>query len=670
MTWSHGDNAWPTRGLSYGADYNPEQWDTEVWEEDVRLMRQAGVNLVSLGVFSWGLVEVADGEFDWGWMDEIVGLLEEHGIAIDLATPTAAPPAWLLAAHPEILPVERDMRQHWPGARLGWCPSSPVFRDHALRIVRALADRYGHREHVVMWHVSNELGGGNGRCYCDTSAAAFRAWLRRRYGTVDTLNEAWGTAFWGHTYRDFGHILPPRGDGAKNPSLVLDFDRFSSDELLAHYLAEREVLKSVTPGLPVTTNFMVGAEPDVVDYPRWARHMDIVANDHYTRSTDPVPEQDVALSGDRMRAMTTERRPWLLMEHSTSAVNWQPRNRAKTPGEMIRNSLSHVGHGADGVLFFQWRASRAGAEQFHSAMVPHAGEDTEVHRDVRTLGGHLRSLAPVLGSRAPRARVGILFDDEAGWALTKGIKPNNHLSYGRIVRDWHHAFWRLNETIDVLPPWSDLTGYEVLVVPGLFLTDDGTAARVRGFAEAGGTVVVGFLSGIVDENDQVRLGGYPGAFRDLLGVWCEEFRPLQEGERFTLDNGWSGTDWTELLRVRDAEVIARYAGGPLGGHPAITSRSLESGGRAVYVSAGLDRDALLALARSLTPPAAAASLPDGVEVLVRRNDEETFTFYINHTGEDVAVAARGREMLRDEPVGGTLHLPAGEVRVVRSGTGG
>ncbi|MDW6062523.1 beta-galactosidase trimerization domain-containing protein [Streptomyces sp. FXJ1.4098] len=248
----------------------------------------------------------------------------------------------------------------------------------------------------------------------------------------------------------------------------------------------------------------------------------------------------------------------------------------------------------------------------------------------------------------------------------KGVKPNNHLNYGRIVRDWHHAFWRLNESIEVLPPWSDFTGYEVLVVPGLFLTDDDTAARVSAFAEAGGTVVVSFLSGIVDEHDQVRLGGYPGAFRELLGAWCEEFRPLQDGETLTLDNGWSGTEWTELVHVHDAEVIARYAGGHLSGRPAITSRSLGAGGRAVYVSAGLDSDALLALARSFVPPTGVANVPSGVEVLVRRNDEEVFTFFVNHVDNDAVITAQGREMLTDLPVSGELCIPAGQVRVVRS----
>jgi beta-galactosidase len=469
MTRSHTDLAWPTQGLSYGGDYNPEQWDRSVWREDVDLMRRAGVNVVSLGIFSWGLLETAEGVFDWEWFDEIVDLLGDNGIAIDLATPTAAPPSWLLAAHPEFPPLDRDMTRHWPGARLGWCPSNRDFRRHALRIVRAVAERYGSREHVVMWHVSNELGGGNGHCYCDVSASSFRRWLAGKYGTVDALNAAWGTAFWGHRFTSFDEVLPPRGNDAKSPSLMLDFDRFSSEELFDHYLAEREVLLEITPDLPVTTNFMVGAESDAVDYARWAPLMDVVANDHYTRSSDPLPQQDVAFSGDRMHALTTDRRPWLLMEHSTSAVSWQPRNRAKNPGELVLNSLSHIGHGADGVMFFQWRASRAGAEQFHSAMVPHAGPETKVFREVEALGAHLRALAPVQGSRVRHATVGVLFDNEAGWAMREGVKPNNFLPYGAAVRAWHAAFWRRGDAIDVLPPWKDFSGYETLVVPQLFL---------------------------------------------------------------------------------------------------------------------------------------------------------------------------------------------------------
>ncbi|TFD87108.1 beta-galactosidase [Cryobacterium lactosi] len=668
MTRSHTDQAWPTTGLSFGGDYNPEQWDRAVWREDVELMKQAGVNIVSLGIFAWGLLETAEGHYDWEWFDEIVDLLEEHGITIDLATPTAAPPSWLLAAHPEFPPVDRDMTRHWAGARLGWCPSNPEFRTHALRIVRAVAERYGSREHVVMWHVSNEFGGGNGHCYCDVSAEAFRRWLAEKYGTLDALNAAWGTAFWGHNFTDFSEIIPPRGNDSKNPSLMLDFDRFSSDELLAHYLAERAVLQQITPDTPITTNFMVGAEADATDYARWAPHMDVLANDHYTRSSDLLPQQDVAFSGDRMRSLTTDRRPWLLMEHSTSAVSWQPRNRAKNPGELSRNALSHIAHGADGVMFFQWRASRAGAEQFHSAMVPHAGANTKIFREVTALGAQLHRLSPVMGSRVRPATIGILFDNEAGWAMREGVKPNNFMPYGPAVRAWHAAFWRRGESIDVIPPWNDYSGYKTLIVPQLFLVSDETAARLGDFVAAGGTLIVTAFSGIVDENNQVRLGGYPGAFRDVLGVWGEEFYPLQDGETFELDNGWTGSEWTEHLHTVSAAPLAHFSHGPLAGEPAITLRTLDGGGRAIYVAAGLDNQSigdLLALLVPAQDSLVGAPDPD-LEIGVREAGTRRFVFLINHGQRTVSADVTGRELLTDTEVHGSIQVPAGEVRVVET----
>ncbi|HEY0237037.1 MAG TPA: beta-galactosidase, partial [Friedmanniella sp.] len=429
---------WPTDGLSFGGDYNPEQWTPDVWREDVRLMGEAGVNVVTLGVFSWGLLEPREGVLDWGWLDEVVGLLHDAGIAIDLATPTAAPPSWLLHARPEILPVDADGHPQHPGGRLGWCPSSPVFRAHALRITTALADRYGTHPAVRLWHVSNELGGGNARCWCDVSAAAFRRWLADRYGTVDAVNAAWGTAFWGHRFTDLAEVVPPRGHrDVAVPGMFLDYERFSSDELLAHYRAEAAVLRARS-AVPVTTNFMVGVGPQVVDYAAWAREVDVVATDHYTLVRDPRRAQDLAFAGDRVRGLTADRAPWLLMEHSTGAPSWQERNRAKSPGEIARNALAHVAHGSDGALFFQWRASTAGTEQFHSAMLPHAGTDTRVWREVVELGAVLRRLSPVVtGSRVEPARVALLADDESGWALEQGLKPHRALRYAREPRLWH-----------------------------------------------------------------------------------------------------------------------------------------------------------------------------------------------------------------------------------------
>ncbi|WP_083403519.1 beta-galactosidase [Curtobacterium sp. MCBA15_016] len=657
---------WPTEDLSFGGDYSPEQWPRSVWDEDVRLMREAGVNFVTVGVFSWGLLERSPGEYTWDWLDDVLDLLHDNGIAVDLATPTAAPPNWLLTAHPEILPVDATERRERPGGRLGWCPASPVFREHALRIAGALAERYGEHPAVRLWHVSNELGGGNGRCHCEVSAADFRRWLRARYDDVDAANGAWGTAFWGHTYTSFDEISPPRGvGGAPNPGLALDFERYSSDALLAHFEAEKAVIEQYSAA-PVTTNFMVGAGSQVVDYAEWARHVAIPANDHYTLVDDPDRAEDLAAAADRMRGMTRDGGPWLLMEHSTGGPSWQQRNRAKEPGEILRNSLAHVARGSDGALFFQWRASTAGAEQFHSAMVPHAGTRSRVWREVCALGRALRALGPVQGAPVERARVAIVVDEASGWALQSGLKPHRGLRYGHELRAWHTAFWRRQVLTDVVPLDADLSGYDVVVLPTLFVVDDASAARISAVVEHGATLLVTYASGIVDETARVRTGGYPGAFRDVLGVWSEEFTPLQRDERVLLDDGTVVTDWAEDVVVEDADVVLRHVDGPLAGRPAVTRRA--AGGGAWYVSAMLDADGVQRIVDRIVEERAIARTviaPPGLEAVRRvRQDGTGILFLLNHRIDDVVLSAAGTDLLDGSGHGPETVVPAGGVRVL------
>lgn len=660
---------WPTAGLSFGGDYNPEQWPEEVWLEDIRLMREAGVNIVTIGVFSWGLLEVSDGKFDFGWLDRVIGLLHDAGIAVDLATPTASPPIWLHQAHREILPVSRTGERYWQGGRLGWCPSSPVFRAFALRIVTALAERYGTHPAVRLWHISNELGGGNRHCYCDESARHFRRWLEGRYGSIEAVNAAWGTAFWGHNYTGFEQILPPRdSESTPNPALVLDFDRFSSDALLEHYQAERDAVRDVVADIPITTNFMVAQGPDVVDYARWADHVDVLANDHYALSVDPLREEELAFSGDRMRGLDVSR-PWLVMEHSTSAVNWQARNRSKGTGELLRNSLSHVARGADGAMFFQWRASTAGAEQFHSAMLPHAGTRTKVWREVCELGRVLGAIAEVRGTLVEPSQVAILFDDEAGWAWRSGQKPHHDLAPSHAAREYHRALWERGITADIVPPWAPLDRYSLIIVPALFLVSDENAASVEAAARRGATVLVTYLSGIVDPTDRVRPGGYPGAFRDLLGVFVEEFFVVLDDESVAIDTGWRATTWSERVHADDAEVVVRYSDGELSGEPAVTRRRVDAGS-AWYVSARLDHPSLAALVdRVLADAGVSGTVPTapGLEA-VRRVAVEggaSYLFVINHARRELTVPGEGLDLVSGERAEGSLVIPAGGVAVLR-----
>jgi len=658
--------SWPTDRVALGGDYNPEQWPREVWSQDVALMREAGVGFVSLAIFAWSALEPEPGRFEMGWLDEVMDLLHEGGIAVDLATATASPPPWFSHRYPETLPVTREGHRLWPGGRQAYCPSSTVFRDHAVALVEQMAGRYHDHPALAMWHVSNEYACHNTPCYCDVCAAAFRVWLQRRYGDVEAMNHAWGTSFWSQRYTTFEHVLPPRqAPTASNPTQLLDYRRFSSDALLEQFLAERAVLERLSPGVPVTTNFMTLSHFRHLDYTRWAPHQDVVSTDHYLVATETDPEAELSFSGDLTRGLAGGA-PWMLMEHSTSAVNWQRVNPAKDPGQMLRNSLAHVAHGADTVGFFQWRASQAGAEKFHSALVPHAGTDSRLWRDVVRLGEICGRMGELVGSRV-EADVAILWDYEAGWALDQPSHPSELLAYGDDAHAVHAALLRRGIAADVVHPSADLSSYRLVVVPTLYLMTDEGAAAVAAAAEAGAQVLVTFFSGIVDEADHIRLGGYPGALRELLGVRVEELNPLLPGDAVRLDDGTTGVVWSERLDLRGAEALASYAEGPLKGVPALTRRQVGAGA-AWYLATRLQGDDLDALVGRLADAAGVRAPYDcqaGVELVRRRSADGSSLFALNHRDDEVAVDVDGHDLVTDSPTQGRLVLAPGGVGVVR-----
>ena len=656
------------RGIALGSDYNPEQWPAEVWAEDVQLMKEAGVGLASVGIFSWALLEPEEGRYEFGFLDDVMDLLHAGGIAVDLATATASPPPWLSKRYPETLPVDHEGRTRWPGGRQAWCPSSPVFRERALALAEQVAVRYRDHPALAMWHVSNELGCHNVHCYCDVSAAAFRRWLTNRYGDIGALNEAWGTAFWSQRYGSFEEILPPRLTPTfPNPTQQLDFWRFSSDELLDYFRAERDLLHRITPGVPVTTNFMVMHGTKGMDYWAWAGEQDIVSTDHYLYGWLPDPHVNLSFCADLTRGLAGGQ-PWMLMEHSTSAVNWQPRNYAKSPGQLIRNSVQHVARGADSVLFFQWRASRAGAEKFHSGLVPHAGTDTKVWREVVELGRILAAIGEVVGSTV-RADVAMLYDWQAWWAAELDSHPTSDLDYHERMDAIYRVLWDAGVTTDVVHPSSDLRRYRLVVVPTLYLVDDATIRNLEAYVAAGGTVLMTYFSGIVDENDHIRVGGYPGAFRDLLGIRVEEFFPLAPGQTVQLDDGTTADLWTEWLHLTSAQPIASYVDGPLPGIPAVTENAYGDG-TAFYVATRLDDAGTAAIVSRCLERTEVRPVTDtgpGVEVVRRHGDTHSWLFVLNHTEEPADVAVTGRELIRDTDCSGTITVPAGGVAVVREG---
>ena len=588
----------------YGGDYNPDQWPEEVWDDDVRLMKKAGVNLVSVGIFSWAKIETSEGVYDFDWLDRIIDKLGEAGVAVDLASATASPPMWLTQAHPEVLWKDYRGDVCQPGARQHWRPTSPVFREYALKLCRAMAEHYKGNPYVVAWHVSNEYGCHNRFDYSEDAEHAFQQWCEERYGTIDAVNDAWGTAFWAQRMNDFSEIVPPRfiGDGNfMNPGKLLDFKRFSSDALKAFYIAERDTLAEITPDLPLTTNFMVSASGSVLDYDDWGDEVDFVSNDHYFIPGEAHLDE-LAFSASLVDGIA-RKDPWFLMEHSTSAVNWREINYRKEPGQLVRDSLAHVAMGADAVCYFQWRQSKAGAEKFHSAMVPHAGEDSAVFRDVCELGADLNKLSDegILGSRLAKSRVAVVFDYESEWATEHTATPTQHVHHVDEPLAWFRALADQGVTADVVPVRGAWDDYEMVVLPSVYLLSEETTRRVRDYVVGGGRLVVTYYTGISDEKDHVWLGGYPGSIRDVVGVRVEEFMPMGDDftgvpDRLELSHGAVAHGLADVIGSVDgtATVLETFKDDPwtgMDGAPAIVAHTFGEG-RSVYVGARLGRDGI------------------------------------------------------------------------------
>ena len=658
--------------LLYGADYNPEQWPGDVWLDDMRLMKLASVNMVSINIFSWAVLEPAPGHYHFDQLDRIMDMLSEHRIAADLATATASPPTWMSRLYPDILPVTRDGKRLSHGARLHYCPNSADYRRKSAELVRHLAERYRTHPALSMWHVNNEYGT---RCYCDACATAFREWLQDRYQSLEKLNFAWGTDFWSQHYYDWQDILPPRiAPAQNNPGQCLDYQRFMSDSLLACYLAEAAILRETTPTIPITTNFMVAFKP--IDYFAWAPHLDIISIDTYPANTTPAWE--TALTHDLMRSLKGGR-PHLVMEQSPSQVNWMPQNPHKRPGRMRLQSHQAIAHGADGVMFFQWRQSKAGAEKFHSAVVPHEGsEHGRIFQQAAQLGAELKRLSPgVVGAQVP-AQVALVMDWQNWWAAEYLPGPSDRLRYWEQIKTYYRALHTMNIAVDIVPPDSDLSSYHLVVAPLLHLLRPGVAQNLEQFVERGGTFLTTFFSGIVDQNDHVVLGGYPAELRKLLGIHVEEFDPWtrEMSNEIVISEGflkgiYPCTLWGELLHLEGARALGVFARDYYANGPALTVHEFGKG-QAYYLATQASDELVAGLMRHLcqeTGVSPVLETPVGVEATRRvHTDGEAVYFLLNHndTAEVVDLPmGRFTELLSGNEIEGWVEIAARDVTVLQ-----
>ena len=668
----------PTGRIFFGGDYNPEQWPESVWLEDMQLMREAGVNLVSIGIFSWARLQSGPDIFHWEWLDRLMDLLVENGISADLATATASPPAWLIKLHPEILPVKADGTIYSQGSRQHYNPSSSAYRVAIAELVTALATRYKDHPAMVMWHINNEYACHVAADFGEETATAFREWLQARYSTLDALNHAWGTSFWSQYYYDWQEVLPPRAAPTfSNPGQSLDFQHFSSDALLQCCKLEAEILREVTPNIPITNNFMGIFKP--LDYRKWARELDFASHDVY-----PEPESAHRWNGqtcDFTRSLK-DNAPWLVMEQVTTHVNWRPRNATKPPGVMRLWSYQAVARGADGICFFQWRQSRAGAEKFHGAMVGHGNPATQrCFQETKKLGNELALLSELTGTQF-KAEVGIFFDWQNWWALELPSKPNAELTYYRGLENFHTPLLARNIATDFVFADSDLSKYRVIFIPTLYMVVPAVAEKLIAWVEAGGELVVTYFSGLVDENDSVHLGGYPGPLRKLLGLEVEEWAiPTEKmsnsitttavGRTLGLAENYSTSFWSEVIRVEGAEVLATFDSDYFAGQPAIT-RHAYGKGHAWYIGTEPDAAYYEHLTQFLTNQAnvrPAVVAPEGVEVCERHSSGgKGYVFLLNHTQEAVTIndaTLAGCELLTKADIHGELTIAPRDVAIVR-----
>ncbi|GAA4842997.1 beta-galactosidase [Paenibacillus vulneris] len=668
--------------IFYGGDYNPDQWPKEIWDEDMRLFKLAGIDVATVAVFSWALLQPDEVTYDFGWLDEVMDKLAQNGVYACLATSTAAVPAWMAKRYPDVLRVTSDGKKRKFGGRHNFCPSSPTYRHFSRLMARKMAERYGHHPALAVWHVNNEYGGS---CYCEQCEKAFRVWLKKRYGTLEAVNKAWNTRFWGHTFHDWDEIVLPSvlteqlGDGKTTfQGISLDYNRFNSDALLECYRAEYEELKAVTPDIKVTTNLMGTFK--TLDYFKWAKSMDIVSWDNYPRYDTPVSV--TAMRHDLMRGLKNGD-PFMLMEQTPSQQNWQAYNSLKRPGVMRLWSYQAVARGADTVMFFQLRRSIGACEKYHGAVIEHAGhEHTRVFRECAQLGEELQRLGDTLLDSRIESKVAILFDWDNWWAVEMSSGPSKELKYLDELSKYYKALFDRNIQVDLIGEDTPLDSYKIVLAPLLYMVKPGIAGKLEQFVRQGGKLVTTFFSGIVNENDLVTLGGYPGELRSLLGLWAEEIDalPPEASNSIVMEASYgelgAGSSYScrllcDLIHAEGAEVLAVYGSDFYQGMPALT-RNRFGQGEAWYVATSPDAEFMDHLLFSLCKENGIEPLlvaPEGVEVTRRSKEGRQFTFVLNHNDRSTAIdlgEAVYWELLEGKEHTGLSELPSKGVWILQN----
>jgi beta-galactosidase len=631
--------------IYYGGDYNPEQWDEKIWFDDVRLMKKANVNLITIGVFSWATLQSDDENYHFEWLDKIIDLLYKNGIYIDLATATASPPAWLIKRYPDILPVDYHGIKYSFGSRQSYCPNNENYRSYALKLTEQLANRYKNKPALAMWHINNEYACHISECYCDTCQLKFRVWLTKKYKTINSLNNFWGTYFWSQKYYNWDEIsLPKYTPMFHNPAQVLDYKRFMSDSLLECYSQEYNKLKEITPDINITTNFIM--ELKSLDFFKWAKEIDVISIDVYPDPSSKEFSFSPAFNYDLMRGLK-DGKSFMLMEQSPNQVNWRGVNYNKRPGQMRLLSYLALAHGSDSVMFFQWRQSVKGAEKLHSGMITHTqNEDSRVFREIETLGNELKMIKEIKGA-VTESKVAFYFDFENWWALEYSPGPSQYLKYLEQIYNYYNVCKKMNISVDIINSLDNLLKYKVFIAPTMYMVKSGNEIKIENYVKEGGIFITTFFSGVINEFEEIFHGGYPGSLKTVLGIEVEEYDQLMpEMKNKIIFSGkeYSCNLWCDIVKLKTAKILGKFGSDYYQGYPAITENNYGKG-KSYYISTQPEKRFIFDFFKNIFDSNGIKpvfDLPENVEVNTRIKNGIEYHFIINYNNKEVEIDLKNK----------------------------
>ena len=671
--------------LLHGGDYNPDQWldCPEILEDDIRLMKEANINTVTVGIFSWCTLEPREGEYNFEWLDKVFDEMEKMNGNVILATPSGGRPQWLSEKYPEVNRTNSLGQKHGHGFRHNHCYSSPIYREKVQNINRKLAERYGKRKSLAMWHISNEY---SGECFCENCQENWRKWLKKKYETLENINKAWWMKFWSNEYSSWSQVVPPSPLGEhKVHGMDLDWKRFVTDMTIDFFNCEIEPIREITPDIPVTTNFMAEGYDtndfiplEGIDYGKFSKYVDVVSWDSYPdwhNNYETVAQTAMKSAYVHDQYWSLKQKPFLVMESTPSLVNSHTINKSKRPGMHILSAMQQIAHGSDSTLYFQWRKSGGNSEKSHGAVVDHDNSNkNRVFKEVSAYGKRLGDISEIKGA-GKDVKVAIVFDWESNWALKRDSGfCRKTKRYPQTLQEHYSVFWENDIEADIITSDMNFEKYSVIIAPMLYMINDQIIEKMQDFVRKGGTLVSSYFTGMVNETDLLYVGGWPKKLQELFGLNVLEIDTYYPDEHNVIiynNNAYETKEYNAIIELNEAKELAKYTRDFYENTPAAAVNSYGKG-KAFFIAPRTNNDFLGELYKEIIEEKDLKNdliIKGHKEVSVQKrvDDENKYYFVMNFSTEtnEITLAREVLDMETGLICPKKLSLNKLEVKVLR-----